>query len=116
MTEAEIGRLLADIEEYSKRQRPETAAALRLAPLLMVRPMELCAARWSEIDLEGAEWLLPASRMKMGREHIVPLPRQAMEIIGELRMLTDGLEWLFPAYSRKGFTFAKEFYDLCPDD
>jgi integrase len=66
-----------------------TKCALRLAPLVFVRPGELRKAQWPEIDLGKAEWRIPAERMKMREQHIVPLSRQAIEILGELQPLTN---------------------------
>ncbi|MDE5833702.1 MAG: site-specific integrase [Desulfovibrio sp.] len=100
LSEAGIGKLLADIEIESTKLKVETGAALKLAPYLIVRPKELCGARWEEIDLEKAEWVLPAERMKMGREHVVPLPTQAVEILGELEKLTGNGEYVFPSYGQ----------------
>jgi integrase len=58
----------------------------------------LRGARWSEFDLDGAEWRIPAERMKMGELHIVPLARQAVAILRELQALTGGLgEYVFPS-------------------
>jgi integrase len=65
-----------------------TKCAFRLAPLVFVRPGELRKAQWPEIDLEKAEWRIPAERMKMREQHIVPLSRQAVEILRELEPLT----------------------------
>ena len=64
-----------------------TRLALRLAVLTFVRTTELRGARWEEIDLEAAEWRIPAERMKMGKPHIVPLSRQAVEAFTELHPL-----------------------------
>lgn len=100
LSEAEIGKLLANIEIYSTVCKAETGAALRLAPYLIVRPKELCGARWEEIDLEKAELVLPPERMKMGREHVVPLPTQAVVILGELKKLTGNGEYVFPSYGQ----------------
>jgi integrase len=66
-----------------------TKCALRLAPLVFVRPGELRKAQWLEIDLEKAEWRIPAERMKMREQHIVPLSRQAVAILRELEPLTN---------------------------
>ena len=85
---AEVGALLRAIDGYEGQ--PITAAALKLAPLVFVRPGELRGARWSEFDLDHAEWRIPAERMKMGEQHIVPLSRQAVAIVRELRELTGG--------------------------
>ena len=94
---AEVGSLLRAIDGYEGQ--PITAAALKLAPLVFVRPGELRGARWSEFDLDNAEWRIPAERMKMGELHIVPLSRQAIAILRELRELTGGGfgELVFPS-------------------
>lgn len=72
--------------------------ALRLAPLLFVRPGELRAMEWIELDLESGEplWSIPGNRMKMGLPHVVPLPRQAVEILRELQPLTRHSRYVFP--------------------
>lgn len=77
-----------------------TVIALRLLLLLFVRPIELRAATWSEFDLDGAEWRIPATRMKMRELHIVPLSLQAVELLRELKELTGGRPLLFPNYRR----------------
>jgi integrase len=66
-----------------------TKCALRLAPLVFVRPGELRHAEWPEIDLERVEWRIPAERMKMREQHIVSLARQAVDILRELEPLTN---------------------------
>jgi integrase len=70
---------------------------LRLAPYVFVRPGELRGAEWTEFDLEGAEWRIPGERMKMGETHIVPLSRQALAILCELKPLTGEGRYVFPA-------------------
>jgi len=92
---ARVGELLRAIDGYSGQ--PITAMALKLAPLVFVRPGELRGAEWSEFDLEGAEWRIPAVRMKMGEQHIVPLSRQAVAILRELQILTGGGRYVFPS-------------------
>jgi integrase len=76
-----------------------TAFALKLAPLLFVRPGELRHAEWSEFDLEGqeAQWRIPAEKMKMGEQHIVPLSKQALALLGELQLRTGYSPYLFPS-------------------
>jgi integrase len=69
---------------------------MQLAPMLFVRPGELRAAEWSEIDLESAEWSIPAERMKMKIAHLVPLPQQAVEILKSLHPLTGRSRYVFP--------------------
>jgi integrase len=82
-----IGELLRAIDAYEGFFA--TKCALRLAPLVFVRPGELRKAQWYEIDLEKAEWRIPAERMKMREQHIVPLSRQAVEILRDLEPLTS---------------------------
>jgi integrase len=94
---AQIGQLMRSIYVY--RGQLTTESALKLAPLLFVRPTELRAAEWSEFDLNAndPEWRIPASRMKMRDEHVVPLPRQAVEILGDLEPITGGGRYVFPS-------------------
>jgi len=75
-----------------------TVIALRLMLLTFVRTVELRAARWEEIDLERAEWRIPAERMKMREPHLVPLSPQAVELLRELHTFTGGRDFLFPNY------------------
>jgi len=82
-----IGELLRAVDAYQGYFA--TKCALRLAPLVFVRPGELRRAQWPEINLEKAEWRIPAVRMKMREQHIVPLARQAVEILRELEPLTN---------------------------
>jgi len=77
--------------------------ALRLAPLFFVRPGELRHAEWSEIDIEEALWNIPAQKMKMKIAHIVPLCKQAIEILKELKPLTGASKYVFPS----GRSFAR---------
>ena len=89
-----IGLLLRDIDEYDGLF--VTKCALKLAPLLFVRPGELRQAEWSEFNLDEAEWKIPAEKMKMKSVHIVPLSNQALEIIKELKNHTGHVKYLFP--------------------
>ena len=85
---ARIGDLLRAIDGYTGHG--VTLYALKLAPLLFVRPGELRHAEWAEFDLDSAEpqWLIPAPKMKMREAHIVPLSTQAVALLRELRLLT----------------------------
>ncbi|MBY0545025.1 MAG: integrase arm-type DNA-binding domain-containing protein [Gammaproteobacteria bacterium] len=69
--------------------------ALRLAPLVFVRPGELRTAKWSDIDLDKAEWRYTVT--KTNTEHIVPLSRQALDILNELHSLTSRGQFVFPS-------------------
>ncbi len=73
-----------------------TKCTLRLAPLVFVRPGELRHAEWTEIDLDAAEWRIPAQKMKLRRPHLVPLSRQAVAILRELHPLTGKGRYVFP--------------------
>lgn len=95
----QIGRLMADIENFGSKKR---RIALRLAALTFVRLGELCQAEWSEIEQEAASWRIPAAKMKMKRPHIVPLSRQSLNVLQELRLLTGGGRWLFPSQLNNG--------------
>jgi len=93
----EIGALLRAIDGFNGQ--PTTHAALRLAPLVFVRPGELRHAEWKEFDFDKAEWVIPAEKMKMRRPHGVPLARQAIDILKGLKEITGKLRWLFPSIS-----------------
>ncbi|HKU17954.1 MAG TPA: integrase arm-type DNA-binding domain-containing protein [Candidatus Saccharimonadales bacterium] len=90
-----IGALLRAIHDYQGSF--VTKCALRLAPLVFVRPGELRQAEWTEFDLDKAEWNIPAEKMKMREPHLVPLQTQAVEILRELQALTGRGRYLFPS-------------------
>jgi integrase len=94
-----IGELMRAINGYSGSF--VTACALKLAPLVFVRPGELRHAEWSEFDLDNAEWRIPAEKMKMGTLHIVPLSKQAINILNDLNGLTGRDRYLFPSNRTK---------------
>lgn len=95
-----IGGLLRAIDGYAGFF--VTKCALRLAPLVFVRPGELRKAEWSEFDLDNGEWNIPASRMKMREPHLVPLSRQAVEILRELHAVTGRGQYVFPGARTNG--------------
>jgi len=90
-----IGGLLRAMDGYQGSL--VTKSALRLAPLVFVRPGELRHAEWGEFDLDGAQWNLPAEKMKMREAHIVPLAPQAVAILRELYSLTGRGRYVFPS-------------------
>lgn len=90
----QIGLLMRDIEAFRSKKR---RCALKLAALTFVRPGELCRAEWSEMEMDAVVWRIPAHKMKMKRPHIVPLSRQAQDVLRELRTLTGSGSWLFPS-------------------
>jgi len=91
----QAGDLMRSIFAYSGH--PCTLAALKLTPLVFVRPGELRTAEWVEIDLDGAEWRIPGSKMKMKNDHIVPLSTQAVEILRSVQPLTGHGRYVFPS-------------------
>jgi integrase len=90
----ELPGLLRSIEVYPGTH--VTRLALKLMALTFVRTSELIGAKWSEFDLEAARWDIPAERMKMRTPHIVPLTRQALDVLETLRTLTGKGQLLFP--------------------
>lgn len=93
---ARVGELLRAIDGY--RGHYLTLYALKLAPHVFVRPGEMRFAKWPEFDFEAGVWTIPAGRMKMRKPHHVPLSRQAIAVLKELRELTGGGEgYVFPS-------------------
>ena len=76
---------------------PHTLGALRLLMLTATRPGEVRGARWSEFDLENAVWRIPAERMKMRAEHVVPLSSQAVAVVKGMKPLSGSGELVFPS-------------------
>ena len=91
----QFGELLRAIDAYSGTHTVRTA--LRLAPLVFVRPTELRAAEWSEFKLDLQEWRIPAERVKMRVPHIVPLTRQAIALLRDIHPVTCDGKYVFPS-------------------
>ena len=91
----EFGRLLIAIDGFMGT--PTVIHALKLAPLLFVRPVELRHMEWAELDLEQARWVIPAEKMKMKAEHVVPLSTQAIQTIKEQQSYSVGSKYVFPS-------------------
>lgn len=96
VTPEELPALLRAIYGYGEVGDKLTGLALRLLAMTFTRTGELIGAEWSEIDLESCVWIIPASRMKMKTEHVVPLSRQAIEALRELRAIGGGSRYVFP--------------------
>jgi len=90
---AEVAGLLRAIDGY--KGEPVTQFALKISPLVFVRPGELRKAEWSQIDFDAALWRIPWSRMKMGEQHLVPLSRQALSLLEDLKTITGNGRYLF---------------------
>lgn len=95
-----VGDLLLTIDTYSGQL--ETRCALKLAPLVILRPRELRFGEWREVNFDKAEWRIPAERMKMDSPHIVPLSRQAVVALYELKKgATEDARYMFPVLGTK---------------
>ncbi|MBF0185561.1 MAG: integrase arm-type DNA-binding domain-containing protein [Magnetococcales bacterium] len=81
-------------------------SALKLLPMLLLRPGELRGGLWSEIDLDAAEWRIEGARMKMKEPHIVPLSRQAVEILRDLQPYSGDGDYVFPSARNRGQPFS----------
>jgi integrase len=90
----QFGELLRKIDGYSS---PLTASALKLAALLFVRPGELRKMEWLELDLDGALWTIPDYKMKMRREHLVPLSKQSVKILKAIKAAKTDNRYVFPS-------------------
>jgi integrase len=101
MPREDLPEFLRALSAYDGEAR--TRLGPRLAVLTFVRTTELRAARWDEVDLEAAEWRIPAERMKMRAPHIVPLSRQAVETFAELRSIAGRSAYVFPSPGAEGF-------------
>lgn len=93
----QLPAFLQKLETYSGDRTIKLA--LRLIILTMVRTVELRAARWDEFDFKRNVWMVPADRMKMRAPHLVPLSRQALKILAELKHITGSYELVFPGRS-----------------
>ncbi|MDQ2075771.1 tyrosine-type recombinase/integrase [Marinimicrobium sp. ABcell2] len=88
---------LGELEQYEGRGRLLTKLAIKLLVLTFVRSGELRGATWEEFDLQEKVWRIPASRMKMGTDHIVPLSAQAVEVIEQIKPITGQYDLVFPS-------------------
>ena len=89
-----VGRLLRDIQHYEGR--PVVKAALELSALLFQRPGEIRQMKWEEINWRESRWEIPAAKMKMDRDHIVPLSRQAIAVLERVEPFTGRFMYVFP--------------------
>lgn len=92
----EVAELLRAIDGI--KATLQVKCAMKLAPLLFVRPGELRQMEWAEIDLENTQWNIPAEKMKMKQPHIVPLAEQAVAILKDLQPLTGSGRYVFPCH------------------
>ena len=91
----QAGELMRSIFDYTGH--PCTVAALKLTPLVFVRPGELRTAEWAEVNLDAAEWRIPVSKMKMKVDHLVPLSTQAVALLRSVQPITGHGRYVFPS-------------------
>jgi integrase len=94
LSKAEIGQLLRDIDTHGGNY--QTICAFKLMWLTLARPSEVVEAEWMEFDLDAAIWRIPAERMKKRKEHVVPLPTQAVKLLRGMHTITGDKKHLFP--------------------
>lgn len=102
---SELPEFLKKLKAYDGH--PRTRLALQLLLLTFVRTTELRGAEWKEIDLDVSLWRIPAERMKMKLDHLVPLSKQALDILGELQKFSHGQSFIFPN-DRKSYKYMSE--------
>lgn len=93
---AELPDFLRALDKNEMRLYKQTQLAMRLLMLTFVRTSELINSTWDEFDLNNALWRIPAQRMKMRKEHIVPLSKQALAIVLELKKMNGHRQFVFP--------------------
>lgn len=98
----EIKEIPAFLEKLDKSASvtQQTRLAMKFLMLTFVRTSELIRAEWAEIDLKDKTWLIPAAKMKMRRDHLVPLSKQAIDILEELKPYSGHLQYVFPSMAR----------------
>ena len=96
----ELPGFLQVLYNYRSRLHPQTFLAIRLMLLTFLRTSELIEGRWDEVDFDRGLWIIPAQRMKMENAHLVPLSKQAIEILKELRELNPYRDLIFPGIPR----------------
>jgi integrase len=106
--------LLRAIAKYDEIGGKQTRLALALMALTFVRTKELIGAEWAEFDLANALWIIPAARMKMKAEHVVPLSKQGLAILSELKEISGGSRYVFPGRNRdKSISNNTLLFSLC---
>ena len=103
----ELPKFLIDFFEYRANLKRQTFLAINLMMLTFVRTSELIQASWTEIDFENAMWIIPPERMKMRSPHMVPLSKQSLKILTELKDLNGMNKYVFPSLARPKKTMSK---------
>lgn len=96
LTVKELPEFFQVLEKNEMRLYHQTRLAMRFLAYTFVRTSEMNRCTWSEIDFFNKEWIIPAEKMKMRRDHLVPLSRQVLTILEELKEMNGHREWVFP--------------------
>ena len=96
----DLPEFLRVLDKNEMRLYKQTQLAMRFLMFTFVRTSEMINARWEEFDLDDGVWVIPAARMKLRRDHIVPLSRQVLEILKELKEMNGHWQWVFPNWAR----------------
>ena len=102
----ELPLFLHSLEGYSSKGRVLTKLSIKLLVLTFVRSLELRGAKWEEFDFEDKLWRIPAERMKMNVEHLVPLSTQAVDVLNQIRVITGRYDLLFPSEVNRNKTMS----------
>lgn len=94
LSAAEVGQLLKDVDRHGGNY--QTQCAFNLMWLTLARPSEVIEAEWAEFDLDAAIWRIPAERMKKRKEHLIPLPQQAVTLLRGMHIITGTRKHVFP--------------------
>lgn len=100
ITVDEVPQFLLDLHEHKARMTRQTFLATMLMFLTFIRTSELVKSTWGEIHFERALWIIPPERMKMDNPHLVPLSRQAISILSELKEMNGNRKYIFPHHSK----------------
>lgn len=96
MRNEELGRFMSEVEHLGEQGYYITQYALQLLVYTFTRSGEIRGARWNEFDIKKSLWRIPANRMKMKKEHLVPLSRQSLEVLANIQKISGGYEYVFP--------------------
>jgi len=102
----DLPEFISDLRNHKAKLNRQTYLAVNFIMLTFVHTGEMIGAKWNEFDLEQKQWLVPAERMKMGKEHIVPLSSQAIEILEELREIHNHPVFVFPSRGDRNKTMS----------
>lgn len=102
----ELPAFISDLRSHKAKLNIQTYLAVNFLMLTFVRTGEMIGAKWDEFDFEQKQWLIPAERMKMKKEHIVPLSEQAIAILHELRQLHNHPVYVFPSRNNRNKTMS----------